>query len=114
MTNWFGHKSRCGLGKTALSRMVAVAALIWLSISASRPAESFCAPSRLQASTGSWSFCNCAITRGSSSCGRLKMTAIGSSCVITTTPLASEACTRLPGSTCRIPVTPSVGDLIEA
>jgi len=94
--------------------MVAVAALIWLSTSDSCPVASFCAPSRFHASTVIAPFCSSSITRKSSSCGRLKITAMGSSWVMTTSPFASLARTRLPGSTRRTPVTPSSGDLMLA
>ncbi len=51
---------------------------------------------------------------GRSSCGNVKKTAMGSSCVTTTRPVVSLGCTTFPGSTRRTPVTPSMGDVILA
>src|SRR5262249_40205598 len=51
LTNWFGHRVFCGFLKSALSRMVAVAWLIWLSMRATCPVPRTCSPSRLLAST---------------------------------------------------------------
>ena len=49
-----------------------------------------------------------------SSSGSVKRTAMGSSSVTTTRPVVSAACTTFPGSTRRMPVTPSMGEVMRA
>ena len=113
-TKAFGHRTRSGFGKTAFSRIVAVWGLIWLSIRVSAPVASFVSPSRLNASTGTAPAESARDTFGSSSCARVKRTAIGSSWVMTTIPVGSAARITFPASTRRTPVTPSIGAVIRA
>ena len=64
--------------------------------------------------TGSLRNIIAACTCGSVSCGRVKITAIGWICVTLTIPVASLAWIRLPGSTSRNPVRPSIGEAMDA
>ncbi len=45
-------------------------------------------------------------------CGNVKMTEIGWICVIVTIGVVVLGCTMLPMSTWRMPVTPSIGEVI--
>ena len=112
-TNWFGQRTRRGFGKTALSRMVEVAWLIWLSMSSSFPVPSRVVPSRAKTSTASAPCPIASTTAGRKSWGSVKITATGSSWVTRTMPPGSAAWTMLPGSTSRMPVTPSTGEAIR-
>ena len=54
-----------------------------------------------------------AITGWSWSAGRVNVTAMGWSCVMTTSPLGSEAWTMLPASTRRRPTRPVMGEVMR-
>ncbi len=45
-------------------------------------------------------------------CGKVNTTEIGSICVIVTIGVLVPGCTMLPMSTWRMPVTPSIGDMM--
>src|SRR5205085_7417969 len=114
LTNWFGKRPRSSFANCAFSFTVPVCGSTWLSAEARLPAASFAFCSRSQASTGIWSpDCTRFITAGRRSCGTVKTTATGSSCVMTTRPLVSPARTMLPGSTRRSPRRPLIGALMR-
>ncbi len=52
-------------------------------------------------------------TAPNASSGSVKITEIGCTCVTTTMPLRSAACTMFPGSIRRIPVRPSMGEVMR-
>ena len=113
-TNWLEKSVSPWLGKTALRRTVPVVSSIWLSTASSAPWPRSVLRSRSQASTRrrSW-LAMPAITGWSWSAAMVNTTAMGWSWVITTSPLGSEACTMLPGSTRRRPTRPEMGAVIR-
>jgi len=89
-----------------------VAGSTWLSAEASVPAASFAFCSRPRLQTGIVSPDRMRLsTAGTLSCGTVKTTATGCSCVMTTRPLVSPERTMLPGSTSRNPARPLTGAL---
>ena len=83
----------------------------WLSMTVSLPVPSLASPPRSQASTVSGPLEKASATRGRSSWGRVKSTAMGSIWVSTTMPFASVGVTRFPTSTWRTPAMPSMGEV---
>ena len=113
-TNWLGKSLPSLLGNCAFSRTVPVVTSIWLSVVMSAPLASrfFC--SRSHASTGGFSPAfSRASTRGSVSWGMVNSTPIGSTCVMTAMPAASEPRTMLPASTVRSPRRPDIGAVMR-
>ena len=75
------------MANCAFSLTVPVVGSIWLSTVISAPVASWILPARSKAVTGSFSpACSFFITAGRLSSGMLKITVIGCSCVITTSP----------------------------
>jgi hypothetical protein len=113
-TNWFGKSLPSALPKRALSRTVPVVTSITLSVVTSSPLDSIVFWSRSQASTiGLSPARNRASTRGRLSCGMVKRTPIGSTCVMIAMPLVSLLRTWLPASTWVRPRRPLMGAVIR-
>ena len=108
-TAWPGHSLWSALANSALRRMVPVAASTWLSMTVSLPVASSVAPSEVRASTGVAPAASAAEIAGSSSCGAVKTTEIGSIWAMATMPVCCDALTMLPWSTSRKPTRPLIG-----
>src|SRR5208282_4653252 len=105
----------CNLSKLLLSKTdraftVPVVVSIWLSTVNSVPLAIFFCAARSKASTVSFAFlCSCATTGPKLSSGIVKITVMGSNCVMTTTVALPADCSTLPGSTSRRPTRPAIG-----
>ncbi len=114
-TNWLGKSALLSFANSAFILTVPVATSIVLSAVTSLPVASLTFWSRSHASTGDASP-DC--SRFNASCtlssGIGNTTLIGCSCAMITMPFASDACTTLPGSTCRRPTRPESGAVTRA
>ena len=109
-TNCAGNRRWSLLSKTALMRTVPVDASIWLSSVSTLPAARCVSPVRSNTSTGRTTLSRIfGSTSRSVSSGTVKSTAIGSTSVITTSPVWLAAETMLPASTRRRPTRPLMG-----
>ena len=112
LTNWFGKSAPSSLANSAFSLTVPVVGSIWLSTVTSLPVASFVLAVAVPGFDRRWR-CRrdaAAASRAAAlSSGIGKTTLIGCSCAMTTMPLASDACTMLPGSTWRRPTRPLIG-----
>ncbi len=103
------------LANSAFILTVPVATSIVLSAVMSLPVASLTFWSRSHASTGDASpACSRFITSCTLSSGMGNTTLTGCSCAMVTMPFASDACTTLPGSTCRKPTRPDSGAVTRA
>ena len=105
-TNWLGNSDWSAFGNMALSRTVPVVWSIWLSTVArirgqSSPSLAIIGLDGQVGPRGEFvEHCWQAVS------GMVNTTAIGCSCVITTSPVVSLVCTMLPGSIWRNPIRP--------
>ena len=110
LTNWFGKSASFLLSKSARPFTVPVVVSIWLSSVNSFPLAIFFCAVRSKASTASLApLRKRASTWPRLSSGIVKITVMGSNCVMTARVVVPADCTTLPGSTSRKPTRPAMG-----